>query len=573
MTRLLDILEDYCIFRGYKYCRIDGDTSGEDRESQIDDYNAPGSDKFVFLLSTRAGGLGINLYTADVVVLYDSDWNPQMDLQAMDRAHRIGQKKEVQVFRFCTESSIEEKVIEKAYKKLRLDALVIQQGRLTENTKTVNKEELLSMVRYGAEMVFKSDAASVTDEDIDAIIRKGERATEELNEKMQSFAEGAVKFTLDGGVSAYEYKNPGEEGDGAGAAVAAVIDAVTFAPDGGLGKRERKKVKSYNEDALFGGGKAGGPRASTAPAAARLPKMPAFQDFQFYNIPRLTELYEKEHAHDTWAAAQEAAAKAAGGDADAVAAARVPGEGDPVPLTDAEKAERETLEAAGYAGWTRRDFTAFTRGCEKYGRAALDRVAAEVDGKTEAEVRAYAASFWKRHTELNDWERVIKNIEKGEARLERQAEITRVVDAKLAQYRNPWQELRLAYGSNKGKAYTEEEDRFILCSVHELGYGAWDELKAAVRASWRFRFDWFFKSRTPAELARRCDTLIRLVEKEAEDAAGGGGAKKGGAGGGAGGGGSRATSASDDGEGGAAKKRARPGSAGAGGPAKKAAVV
>lgn len=77
-------------------------------------------------------------------------------VQAMDRAHRIGQKKEVQVFRFCVESSIEEKVIEKAYKKLRLDALVIQQGRLTENTKTVNKDDLLSMVRYGAEKVFSS---------------------------------------------------------------------------------------------------------------------------------------------------------------------------------------------------------------------------------------------------------------------------------------------------------------------------------------------------------------------------------------------------------------------------------
>ncbi len=78
----------------------------------------------------------------------------------MDRAHRIGQKKEVQVFRFCVENSIEEKVIEKAYKKLRLDALVIQQGRLTENTKTVNKDDLLAMVRYGAEMVFSSEVCA-----------------------------------------------------------------------------------------------------------------------------------------------------------------------------------------------------------------------------------------------------------------------------------------------------------------------------------------------------------------------------------------------------------------------------
>ena len=71
---------------------------------------------------TRAGGLGINLYTADIVILHDSDWNLQVDLQAMDRAHRIGQKKEVHVYRFCSENSIEEKVIEKAYKKLKLDA-------------------------------------------------------------------------------------------------------------------------------------------------------------------------------------------------------------------------------------------------------------------------------------------------------------------------------------------------------------------------------------------------------------------------------------------------------------------
>ena len=133
MTRLLDILEDYLMYRGYLYCRIDGNTGGEDRDASIEAFNKPGSEKFVFLLSTRAGGLGINLATADVVILYDSDWldffslsiscciclgitcllilwiccrNPQVDLQAQDRAHRIGQKKEVQVFRFCTEVQI-----------------------------------------------------------------------------------------------------------------------------------------------------------------------------------------------------------------------------------------------------------------------------------------------------------------------------------------------------------------------------------------------------------------------------------------------------------------------------------
>jgi len=111
------------------YCRIDGSTSHEDRLAAIDDYNKPDSEKFVFLLTTRAGGLGINLTTADIVVLYDSDWNPQADLQAMDRAHRIGQKKQVYVFRFVTKDAVEEKVLERAAQKLRLDQLVIQQGR------------------------------------------------------------------------------------------------------------------------------------------------------------------------------------------------------------------------------------------------------------------------------------------------------------------------------------------------------------------------------------------------------------------------------------------------------------
>lgn len=83
MTRVLDILEDYCMWRGFQYCRLDGSTAHEDRTAQISDFNSPGSDKFVFMLSTRAGGLGINLATADVVIMYDNDWNPQVDLQAV----------------------------------------------------------------------------------------------------------------------------------------------------------------------------------------------------------------------------------------------------------------------------------------------------------------------------------------------------------------------------------------------------------------------------------------------------------------------------------------------------------
>ena len=122
-----------------EYCRIDGGTAHEDRIVAIDEYNKPDSEKFIFLLTTRAGGLGINLTTADIVVLYDSDWyahrrpahylfshsfffrNPQADLQAMDRAHRIGQTKQVYVFRSIIEGNVEERVLERAAQKLCLD--------------------------------------------------------------------------------------------------------------------------------------------------------------------------------------------------------------------------------------------------------------------------------------------------------------------------------------------------------------------------------------------------------------------------------------------------------------------
>ena len=135
----------------------------------------------------------------------------------------------------------------------------------------------------------------------------------------------------------------------------------------------------------------------------------------------------------------------------------------------------------------------------------------------------------------------------------------------IGRYSNPMQQLRFVYGQNKGKNYTEEEDRFILCSVEKLGYGRWEELKADARASHRFRFDWYFKSRTPQELARRCDTLIRLVEAEKKEEEEGGGAKAGGGGGPGkkGGGGSRATSVAPEEDDDDGKEAKRPRSASA----------
>ena len=129
MTRLLDILEDYCQWRQFKYLRLDGSSGQKDRDAAVDAFQNPDGDTFLFLLSTRAGGLGLTLTAADTVIFYDLDWNPHVDLQAEDRAHRIGQTKQVTIFRLITENAIDEKIQERAAKKLQLDKVIIHQQR------------------------------------------------------------------------------------------------------------------------------------------------------------------------------------------------------------------------------------------------------------------------------------------------------------------------------------------------------------------------------------------------------------------------------------------------------------
>uniref|UniRef100_A0A7N1A9V4 Helicase C-terminal domain-containing protein n=1 Tax=Kalanchoe fedtschenkoi TaxID=63787 RepID=A0A7N1A9V4_KALFE len=118
MVRMLDILAEYMSLRGFQFQRLDGSTKAELRHQAMEHFNAPGSDDFCFLLSTRAGGLGINLATADTVIIFDSDWNPLNDLQAMSRAHRIGQQDVVNICRFVTSKSVEEDFLERAKKKM-----------------------------------------------------------------------------------------------------------------------------------------------------------------------------------------------------------------------------------------------------------------------------------------------------------------------------------------------------------------------------------------------------------------------------------------------------------------------
>lgn len=520
MSRLLDILEDYCVFREYQYCRIDGGTAHEDRIAAIDEYNKPGSEKFVFLLTTRAGGLGINLTTADIVILFDSDWNPQADLQAMDRAHRIGQTKQVVVYRFVTDNAIEEKVLERAAQKLRLDQLVIQQGRAQIGAKAAaNKDELLSMIQHGAENVFQSKGSSgiagkgtdIDDDDIDAILNKGESRTKQLNAKYEKLGiDDLQKFTSE---SAYEWNGENFANAKKDIGMSWINPA----------KRERKEG-SYSMDKYFRQAMYPNPK-SDKPKAPRAPKQVPVHDYQFYP-PRLQELQERETAFYR----KEIGYKVPLPDGDddnlsdreAERALDQQEIDDAVALTEEERQEKEELSSQGFGQWTKRDFQQFINGSGKFGRTDYEGISTEIQAKEVPEIKEYAKVFWQRYTEISDYPKFIKVIEDGEERTRRIEHQRKLLRKKMQQYRVPLQQLKINYSvstTNK-KVYTEEEDRFLLVMLDKYGIdseGLYEKMRDDIRDSPLFRFDWFFLSRTPVELSRRCTTLITTITKEFED--------------------------------------------------------
>lgn len=181
MVRMLDILADYLVFKGYTFQRLDGTVPSYTRKTLIDHFNASESQDFVFLLSTRAGGLGINLMTADTVILFDSDWNPQADLQAMARAHRIGQKNHVMVYRFVSKDTVEEEILERAKRKMVLEYAVISMGvtyqkKTAENEKDASAAELSAILKFGAGNMFKdnNNQKKLEDMNLDDVLNHAE---------------------------------------------------------------------------------------------------------------------------------------------------------------------------------------------------------------------------------------------------------------------------------------------------------------------------------------------------------------------------------------------------------------
>lgn len=553
-----------------------------------------------------------------------------LDLQAQDRAHRIGQKKPVNVYRLITKDSIEEKIYQRAVKKLYLDAVVIQQGRLAEQNTKLSRAELMQMVRFGAEEVFRSTESTITDEDIDLILQRGEVKSKEIDEQYKStYAQNnLLNFSLSEDANLYEFE--GMDYSQKPTTSLVVSELPDDATEETLHSELGEQSKSLADDILISRKKKSAilyfkSRTATAQVLDLLtnrgykakfckkndtfikqleefaakenpertrsrlrytdldsrahslhdkrstqttfsqpnigPRYIKYADFQFVDQERLDELWRKERdaaieqyerrkkkrermklemrrgqqqqerledgesaISDSSAVDVEANASSSTPDADEnisigmeMDQSDTEDEKEPDVLTEEETRERTDILSRGFVDWSRKDFMNFIKGCETFGRDNIAAVAPVVEGKTFEEVLAYSKVFWARYAEIADHDRYIRRISRGEEQLNKIERHNKLLQWKTKKYPNPWSDLKFNYGQNKGKQYTEEEDRFLVCITAQIGYGDWKAVRLEIRRSWQFRFDWFFKTRTPQELQRRVDSLLRILDREHKD--------------------------------------------------------
>uniref|UniRef100_A0A6Q2Y1E4 Chromodomain helicase DNA binding protein 1-like n=1 Tax=Esox lucius TaxID=8010 RepID=A0A6Q2Y1E4_ESOLU len=201
MTRMLDIVQDYMEYRGYSYERLDGSVRGEERNLAIKNFSS--KHVFVFLLSTKAGGVGMNLTAADTVIFMDTDFNPQNDLQAAARCHRIGQTRPVKVIRLLGRDTVEEIVYAQAVSKLRLTNIVIEEGRFSMLDHTHSDSaglQLSDILKFGVDKLLSSDESSVQAVDLSQILGPSEGG-EWLTDEDPALIQGLPTEEEEGGVT------------------------------------------------------------------------------------------------------------------------------------------------------------------------------------------------------------------------------------------------------------------------------------------------------------------------------------------------------------------------------------
>lgn len=433
--------------------------------------------------------------TADVCILYDSDWNPQADLQAQDRCHRLGQKKPVSVYRMVTENTVEEKIVERAQQKLKLDAMVVQQGRLKEKDK-VSKDDVMAAVRFGADAVFRSEESTITDLDIDVILERGKAKTKELTEKIQKAEKGdLLDFRLDGGVSAQTF-------EGIDYSDAQMRKQLRLLAADSMGKRERRPPPTtYNATIQPTKSMLIKNRKIKLPKVLRLPTM---EDHQFYNRARLMELSKLEF--EMFANLK---------DIGEVPPMEVMAEKRTILPDDLAEEKLELLEE-GFGDLTKSQVFHFVKATAMFGRDDLVNIATEMAMPVDV-VEAYSLAFWEYGpTELksDEWERFKAQIEKGERRLQQKRLQEELLNKFVQTFDDAEKDMTFA---NKGTThFSLEQDRAILCGVVKHGYGNWNAIREEIRNDTNLLFQHTVQGMNIDAIAKRCDYRMRQMEKEVE---------------------------------------------------------
>lgn len=413
------------------------------------------------------------------------------------------------MFRFVTEHTIEEKIVERAQQKLKLDAMVVQQGRLKDKDSKLSRDELLEAVRFGADKIFKSKDSSITDEDIDLIINAGKQKTQELNEKLKAADKGdLLDFKLDGNSNmqtfeGIDYSNNALAQAKAEAELFGILD---------VGKRERKQA-SYNENKLYAEQVAAmqGKKLSKKKKAIKLPKslrLPRMEEWHMYNRIRLLAIQEEEekafHAlpeevqklatmkkedivkmeeesgevlpssaspksSDPQTSA-EVASSGTGSTPEESKPAAEPAELPPL-LSEEVQKEKDALLAEGFSDWTRLHYTAFIKASSKHGRCNLAKIADEA-GKSEEQTKKFVSAFWgdvgKERFSEHEYERVVNLIAKGEKKIAEMKSLERGTRVLISLFENPWEELEFTNVNTKDKLFSADNDRYLLCWTHKV---------------------------------------------------------------------------------------------------------
>jgi SWI/SNF-related matrix-associated actin-dependent regulator of chromatin subfamily A member 5 len=263
----------------------------------------------------------------------------------------------------------------------------------------------------------------------------------------------------------------------------------------------------------------------------------AMHDFQFFDQAKIRSIEEQEHEFSMRRKTQMALIKEAklkvkkersddndvSMSTDDLESAKLQQELETMYISQELTEEKQRLISQGFPTWQKKDFRIFISALERFGRDQVDEIVNSVVEQTQKdreEVLKYHKVFWERLKDLEGWDKILEKVEKGEQKIKRRGEIEILLQKKVGLHKNPFQTLQIEYGTTKGKVFTEDEDRFLVCQMHRLGFGNWEVIRQEIRKSWLFRFDWFFKSRSAEELKRRCEVLIRMIEKEFEDETG-----------------------------------------------------